>query len=316
MKGDEPMCRLCGKVAELRLSHVIPRFVVQWMKKTGGGYFRQVIKPNVRQQDGPKQKLLCEECEQRFSARESYLANTIFNPVVNEEKSDFVYDSRLFYALISILWRALVAGPEDGAAKFPMHKALFEEAESDWRVFLLNPERPPKFDQLHLFISGIADATDVPIKRLNAYLARAIDATPAGDEKRCFMFVKFSRLLIFAHLNAYPAEKWVGTQVLPGGGKLGIPQFLNDSAIGGFLLSRVDEMNIRFDSQASSKTKEVIRKHYEKTLPGLVGKDLFKVQLADHMQGTSRTGAIRTKIGRNDPCPCGSGKKFKHCHGA
>jgi preprotein translocase subunit SecA len=22
------------------------------------------------------------------------------------------------------------------------------------------------------------------------------------------------------------------------------------------------------------------------------------------------------RIGRNDPCPCGSGKKFKHCHGA
>jgi preprotein translocase subunit SecA len=21
------------------------------------------------------------------------------------------------------------------------------------------------------------------------------------------------------------------------------------------------------------------------------------------------------KIGRNDPCPCGSGKKYKHCHG-
>jgi preprotein translocase subunit SecA len=22
------------------------------------------------------------------------------------------------------------------------------------------------------------------------------------------------------------------------------------------------------------------------------------------------------KVGRNDPCPCGSGKKFKKCHGA
>jgi len=22
------------------------------------------------------------------------------------------------------------------------------------------------------------------------------------------------------------------------------------------------------------------------------------------------------KAGRNDPCPCGSGKKFKNCHGA
>jgi hypothetical protein len=39
----------------------------------------------------------------------------------------------------------------------------------------------------------------------------------------------------------------------------------------------------------------------------------------------ARTGgddAIRTvkreepKVGRNDPCPCGSGKKYKKCHGA
>lgn len=22
-----------------------------------------------------------------------------------------------------------------------------------------------------------------------------------------------------------------------------------------------------------------------------------------------------TKVGRNDPCPCGSGKKYKNCHG-
>ena len=22
------------------------------------------------------------------------------------------------------------------------------------------------------------------------------------------------------------------------------------------------------------------------------------------------------RVGRNDPCPCGSGKKYKHCHGA
>jgi uncharacterized protein YchJ len=30
------------------------------------------------------------------------------------------------------------------------------------------------------------------------------------------------------------------------------------------------------------------------------------------------TTYIRTtaKIGRNEPCPCGSGKKYKKCHGA
>jgi preprotein translocase subunit SecA len=28
--------------------------------------------------------------------------------------------------------------------------------------------------------------------------------------------------------------------------------------------------------------------------------------------------AVRTgpRVGRNDPCPCGSGKKYKKCHGA
>jgi preprotein translocase subunit SecA len=30
----------------------------------------------------------------------------------------------------------------------------------------------------------------------------------------------------------------------------------------------------------------------------------------------ARNDAIFSGIGRNDPCPCGSGKKFKHCHGA
>jgi preprotein translocase subunit SecA len=26
-------------------------------------------------------------------------------------------------------------------------------------------------------------------------------------------------------------------------------------------------------------------------------------------------GAAGMAIGRNDPCPCGSGRKYKHCHG-
>jgi preprotein translocase subunit SecA len=30
--------------------------------------------------------------------------------------------------------------------------------------------------------------------------------------------------------------------------------------------------------------------------------------------GTTYTA--EDKVGRNDPCPCGSGKKYKRCHGA
>ncbi len=36
------------------------------------------------------------------------------------------------------------------------------------------------------------------------------------------------------------------------------------------------------------------------------------------VMGTAAPGTVvrdAAKVGRNDPCPCGSGKKFKHCHG-
>ena len=33
-------------------------------------------------------------------------------------------------------------------------------------------------------------------------------------------------------------------------------------------------------------------------------------------RGDDATGAKPGKVGRNDPCPCGSGKKYKKCHGA
>jgi uncharacterized protein YecA (UPF0149 family) len=32
----------------------------------------------------------------------------------------------------------------------------------------------------------------------------------------------------------------------------------------------------------------------------------------DNIQTYQRIGE---KVGRNDPCPCGSGKKYKNCHG-
>jgi preprotein translocase subunit SecA len=35
-----------------------------------------------------------------------------------------------------------------------------------------------------------------------------------------------------------------------------------------------------------------------------------------HDHGAPSASAVVPKVGRNDPCPCGSGKKFKKCHGA
>jgi len=37
---------------------------------------------------------------------------------------------------------------------------------------------------------------------------------------------------------------------------------------------------------------------------------------SDGQQPKVRPVHVEVKVGRNDPCPCGSGKKYKHCHGA
>jgi hypothetical protein len=36
----------------------------------------------------------------------------------------------------------------------------------------------------------------------------------------------------------------------------------------------------------------------------------------DHGSPQEPVRNAEPKIGRNDPCPCGSGKKYKKCHGA
>jgi preprotein translocase subunit SecA len=47
---------------------------------------------------------------------------------------------------------------------------------------------------------------------------------------------------------------------------------------------------------------------YEEALAGADGETATAAKAAPFVRHVG-------KIGRNDPCPCGSGKKYKHCHG-
>lgn len=48
----------------------------------------------------------------------------------------------------------------------------------------------------------------------------------------------------------------------------------------------------------------------------IVQKSIENIDKRYHIRRKARNFAMpRAKIGRNEPCPCGSGKKFKRCHG-
>jgi preprotein translocase subunit SecA len=45
-------------------------------------------------------------------------------------------------------------------------------------------------------------------------------------------------------------------------------------------------------------------------------RELAALQLGGEPSASPRQVVVGNKVGRNDPCPCGSGKKYKKCHGA
>ena len=42
----------------------------------------------------------------------------------------------------------------------------------------------------------------------------------------------------------------------------------------------------------------------------------FSIEEKAQMAGGNPIVREGVKVGRNDPCPCGSGKKYKQCHGS
>ena len=63
--------------------------------------------------------------------------------------------------------------------------------------------------------------------------------------------------------------------------------------------------------QVSSKQQEILEEREQEEKP----KPLQRKAMPPRRIVSSKQPARNLKVGRNDPCPCGSGKKYKQCHG-
>jgi preprotein translocase subunit SecA len=75
-----------------------------------------------------------------------------------------------------------------------------------------------------------------------------------------------------------------------------------------------EERQARPTATASTATSHDQVGQFGGAAPGAGGRGGSAVSEASKPEGATvvRSGE---KVGRNDPCPCGSGKKYKHCHG-
>ena len=83
-------------------------------------------------------------------------------------------------------------------------------------------------------------------------------------------------------------------------------------------------MTVRIQSQEEIAAAEqqmaqahVENVHYEHAdfNPALAPEELLSPATSNESMGGQKIVNAMPKVGRNDPCPCGSGKKFKQCHG-
>jgi hypothetical protein len=274
-------CILCEQIAQLKHSHIIPKFVFKWLKETGSGYLRGGDNFNIRVQDGPAYEMLCAKCEQSFGNEETYFASRIFYPIVNEEARGFAYDERFFRFVVSVIWRLLkqdfVRSENDQS-----YLKLLVELETDYRNYLLGKKAFPDFNRVHL-LCGVdvrapkeSEQIELPLRFIH-YFARQVDAGVTGNDEHKFVYFKLPRMLFIVPIQGLNEESFVNTKISFTGGSYQLDEAgMLEPLIGNYFYQRVIFLDQEL-SNLSSKQKDNLAKVTNEKWDEVQQKDLGKI---------------------------------------
>lgn len=237
------VCRLCRAEGELCLTHVVPKFVFSWLRKSGSGRIRAGWSPNRRIQDGAKARILCSPCELLFSEWERKFAERVFGPVHAGEigKRDIGYGPWALKFVVSVAWRVLTYHIEYGTlGDFPQ-PIRAARILNRWRQFLCGEAKSPGAQIHHLLPFDIAEGHSIPeiSPFFNRYVVSTIDTDVIHSRKSAFVYSKLGQLLVFSAIEDGNADQWKHTQLSEATGiirpehykmPLSIFQYLNDKA--------------------------------------------------------------------------------------
>ena len=220
-------CALCGKEADLELSHIIPKMGVRKLKKTAAGMLRNTGNPNRVVQDSEKKYLLCGECEDLFSANETWFAKNIFHPYLDEKKELFVYNQKLTHFIVSVNWRSLYLDILDFVQNGTLWIAALErlvESEKIMRDYLLGRRKTLGYIENHILFFG--DIEEMPDSmsdlRPHATFQRGISsyAVCYGEADTYFTLTNLMGIMLISFYRKGTGESWNGTQIADGQGSI------------------------------------------------------------------------------------------------
>lgn len=222
-------CALCGAETNLELSHIVPKMVMRTLKKTAAGNIRNSENPNIPAQDSEKHYMLCGNCEDLFSEKETYFANTLFHPYIKKEKIKFDYDSKLFYFLTSLSWRSLYLDLIDFTENHVVGIDALEHlisCEKIMKDYLLNIRNNIEAIEHHIFffdeIREITGNTEIAELRPHVTFHRGIISYTFcfEDDGTYGTITNMMGIVLITLYKKGSREKWERTQIQNGIGSI------------------------------------------------------------------------------------------------
>ena len=210
-------CRLCGEVAELQDSHVLPAFVFRWLKETSAtGFIRFGQHPNRRVQDGKTKRWLCLSCEQKLNVWETKFANSLFHSSNSGRIHRIRYGRWLLKFCVSVSWRSLLFMLEESGLKqfSEAQRTAAAHALETWRAFLLDKViHPGRFEQHLLPFDSIDTLTGDFPPNFCRYLLRAVEIDVVHNNETTFVQSKLGRFVILGFIELPKPQQWSGSRI-------------------------------------------------------------------------------------------------------
>lgn len=240
-------CKLCHQNDALVDSHIIPKFVFDWLKKSGTGRMRRLSLPNKPIQDGIKVKLLCSDCEIRFGVAETYFSKKIFYPIINQEVTSFNYDKRLQYFVASIFWRLLKDSLLRDIQTTKWYKIVQEVENQLWEYLWLD-KKNDIIGQIQLLVGvNLTENQDIKLdekvkNQMILYFARGIDASIPHSEDKLFLYLKLPRMIFLLPIHKYDDKIFFNSNIKDNGKFVLSEVIFDDLDFSSFLLERVNQV--------------------------------------------------------------------------
>lgn len=263
-------CALCHEFKELELSHIVPKFVIRYLKKTSFGAIRNMDNPNRIVQDGEKHYMLCGACEDLFSAYETKFANKFFYPYMIDSKKEFNYDQETYYFITSVSWRSLYLDILDFVKNHDAYGVDMNtldnliKKEKCMREYLLKKNSEIDGVENHIFFFD--DLLDVEKSyaelRPHATFHRGIISYTFFNKQLNSQatITNMMGIILFTLYSKGPEEYWENTEIHNGNGRIEARNQIVQSVCGNELTEILDLAKQKLDNISENQMSKIVDK--------------------------------------------------------